>query len=118
MEEHKFEHDNLYAGSNPVQRGGGILAKGYKIEKGAVLGRLTTTGELHPVDKGRQDSVANVYAIANDDFDSTNAACNITVDFTGEFNSRALKFIKDNTAADHRHSARLVGIFFKTTIAK
>lgn len=117
MEEKKFDFGNLYAGISQVVRGGGILAKGFKVESGSVLGRLSN-GELVPVDKAKQDASRNVYAIANDSYDATEAACHITVDLTGEFNIRQLKFIAGNTAADHEYSAREVGIFFKSTIAK
>lgn len=112
MQQHDFKYDNLYTGTNQVINGYGVLAKGYKIKKGTVLGLLNTTGELHPVDKNRYDSVNKVYAIANDDFDSTNGECNITIDFSGFFNVHKLIFINNNTAPDHRDSARIVGIFF------
>lgn len=118
MDKTNFEFPNLYAGTSQVVRGVAILAQGYKIEVGTVLGILTATRQVVPVDKARSDSAKSVYAISVTECDATNAAQEITVDFSGEYNIRSLKFAPNNTAADHEYSARQVGIFFKNTVSK
>lgn len=118
MDKNTFEYQNLYAGSSQVVRGVAKLAKGNKIEIGTVLGLITDTKEVVPVDITRTDSAKAVYAVSVTECDATDAAQEITVDLSGEFNVRQLKFAPNNTAADHEYSARLVGIFFKNTVSK
>lgn len=93
----------------------GIFA-GAVLKRGTVLGRVTATGVLAPVDKSAQTGIEKVYAIlATDELDTTSVAKIGSVYLSGEFNQAKLLFpVATNTPADHEVSARDAGIFFKT----
>ncbi len=118
MDKGYFEYQNLYAGNAEVIRKSVILAKGTKIVVGAVLGMISSTREVVWADIKRTDSAKTAYAISVTECDATDAAKEIVVDLTGEFNERMLKFAPDNTAADHEFAARQVGLIFKKTVSK
>ncbi len=117
MEEHKFEFDNLFAGSAENVRTTLTLQKGQSVKLGQTLGRLGT-GELVILDKARTDLGKTIYAIAAEDCDATEQDTRMVVHETGEFNIRALIFAPKNTVEDHERDARALNIFFKSTVAK
>jgi Bacteriophage lambda head decoration protein D len=111
--------DNLFAGhvmpkvddSLIVASGQGVLARG------TLLGLVTATGKAKVVSKTANDGSEKVYAVLAENIDTTNGDVLAPVYLTGEFNENALTVAAGNTVAEHKASARAVGIFIKSTLS-
>lgn len=108
-----MQYENLIFDNIEMPTGPEILKKGFVYKRGTVLGFLSTENKCVPVDKKASDSSKTVYAVLAEDVDTTLSDVVGAVYYAGGFNSKALIFIDDNTVADHKVSARQVGIFFK-----
>lgn len=117
--EGSFAYDNLFAGTQvqpvvadevTILSGAGVLSRG------TVLGKVTASGKCVAVDNSLANGAQTVYAILAEDVDATSADVVTAAYFTGEFNTTALTFGGDDTAADHKDAARGLGIFFKTNV--
>jgi hypothetical protein len=111
--------DNLFGGhimpkvddSLVVASGQGVLARG------TLLGLVTATGKAKVVSKSASDGSEKVYAVLAENVDTTNGDVLAPVYLTGEFNENALTVAEGDTVADHKASARAVGIFIKSTLS-
>ncbi|OQP00861.1 hypothetical protein B1689_07520 [Geobacillus sp. 44C] len=114
-----YTPDNLFAGhvmpkvddSLLVEAGQGVLARG------TLLGVVTTSGKAKVVSKDATDGSEKVYAVLAENIDTTNGDVLAPVYLTGEFNENALIVADGDTVADHKASARAVGIFIKSTMS-
>lgn len=112
--------DNLVAGHEiPVIVKGITLAKNQSVLlRGTVVGKVTATGLCVPVDNSKVDGSQTALCILTDTVDTTSATdIKATGYFSGCFNSKALVFGGDDTAADHELRLRELGIFLKENIA-
>ena len=110
--------NNLFAGhvmpkvddTVTVAAGQGVLSRG------TLLGVVTATGLAKVVSKAANDGSEKVYAVLAENVDTTNGDVQAPVYLTGEFNENALTVAAGDTVADHKASARAVGIFIKSTV--
>lgn len=98
------EVDNLFATSViPVLSDFMSIAAGQTLQRGALVDE---TGTLC-------GASSDVFAVVADDIDTTDAAKEVAVYLTGEFNEKALKVADGATVADLKKSARKVSIYIK-----
>lgn len=98
------EVDNLFATSViPVLSDFMTIATGQVLKRGALVDE---TGTLC-------SASSNVYAVVADDIDTTEAAKEVAVYLTGEFNEKALSVADGATVAGLKASARKVSIYIK-----
>ena len=98
------EVDNLFATSViPVLSDFMTIAAGQVLKRGAMVDE---TGTLC-------GASSNVYAVVADDIDTTEAAKEVAVYLTGEFNEKALQVAEGATVAELKKSARKVSIYIK-----
>jgi hypothetical protein len=110
-------HDNLIAGDGmPVVTESIVLDTG-NLTRGAVLGRISSSGKyvlsLAAANDGSQTPVAILAENAN----ATSADVTTVAYLAGEFNTAALTFGTGHTAASTKAGLRDVGIFLKTNLA-
>ncbi|MBX9866068.1 MAG: head decoration protein [Burkholderiales bacterium] len=107
------DYDGLFSGATcPVITGTEILTKGQNLKRGAVLGLVPSTQKMVLVNKSAVDDSKNPYAVLAEDVDATAADVIIPVYYSGEFNVSHLTFAAGTAAADMKHSARLLQLFF------
>ena len=98
------EVDNLFATSViPVLSEFLSIAAGQTLKRGALVDE---TGTLC-------GASSDVFAVVADDIDTTDAAKEVAVYLTGEFNEKALKVAEGATVAELKKSARKVSIYIK-----
>lgn len=98
------EVDNLFATSViPVLSDFLSIAAGQTLKRGALVDE---TGTLC-------GASSDVFAVVADDIDTTDAAKEVAVYLTGEFNEKALKVAEGATVAELKKSARKVSIYIK-----
>lgn len=103
---------------------GGVLAGGTAgadpLKRGTVLGRVTATGRLVPVDKSKTDGSEKIWGILLADADIAGQATNgvrAPVLRQGVVNIDALIFtVSGNTAADYEVAANEIGIRFDKNV--
>lgn len=106
------EYENLIAGNIEMPTFTEVLKAGVNYKRGHVLGYLTSEGKCVPADKAASDSSQDVYAVAAEDADATNGDVVAAVYYAGAFNKNSVVLANGNTVADHKLSARKLGIFF------
>ena len=112
-----YTPDNLFAGHvMPKVTDVMTILAGQNLVRGAVLGRITASGKGKLVDKDSVDGSQAVYAVLAESTDATAADKTSPVFLTGEFNENAIIVGAGDTVADHKASARAVGIFIKSTV--
>ena len=98
------EVDNLFATSViPVLSDFLSIAAGQTLKRGALVDE---TGTLC-------GASSDVFAVVADDIDTTDAAKEVAVYLTGEFNEKSLKVAEGATVAELKKSARKVSIYIK-----
>ena len=114
-----FTPDKLFAGHvMPLVTEKGVVASGAgSVVRGTVMGRITASGKLVPVDSGSVDGSEVPYGIICDTVDATAADVPCALYMTGEFNEAALTFGGTDDADTHRVALRGLGIFLKPTIS-
>lgn len=96
--------DNLFATSViPAMTDVLLVAQGQTLKRGALVDE---TGTLCA-------AASEVFAVLADDVDTTDAAKEVAVYLTGEFNEKALSVAADATVAGLKKSARKVSIYIK-----
>lgn len=112
-------YDNLFAGSQQgiVTQKGTIITGSGKLARGCVLGRITASGKLGPVNKALATGQEKVYAVLAQAVDATSAdVTNAPIYMTGEFRTQSLTFGSTDTAADHKYTAELANIYFRDAV--
>lgn len=115
-----YTPDNLVAGHEiPVVVKGITLVKGQGVlARGTVLGKVTATNLYVTVDNAKSDGSQTALCILTDTVDTAGTADVKTTGYiTGMFNSKALVFGGNDTAADHEMRLRELGIFLKENMA-
>lgn len=109
-----------YAGEFPRVSKDVTIKSGQNLTAGAVLGRVTATGEFRlsvtPAAVGDEGSEVPI-AILIKDVDASAAAKEGPVDLTGEFDEAELTFGAGHTADSTRWDLHARGIHLKTTVA-
>lgn len=111
------DYDGLFSGATcEVVTGTEILTKGLNLKRGAVLGLSPTTEKMVLVDKAALDDSKNPWAILAEDADATASDVIIPVYYSGEFNVSHLTFAAGTTAAEMKHPARRMKLFFNNVM--
>ncbi len=112
-----YTPDNLIAGDYPLVTGEVTIASGQNLQRGAVLGRITTSGECVLVDSAATDGSENPVGVLAEDCDASAAAkSHVPYYLAGEFNESALIFGGSDTAATHRDALRALNIYLKSVV--
>jgi len=106
-----FSSPLYIAGNYPVVTRERTIAGEQTLPRGAVLGRVTASGEYVLSDDGAADGSEVPRAILVDEVDTTGGAVAMPVYLTGEFNQDALTFGGNHDAASAFEPLREVGIF-------
>lgn len=105
-------YPNLFAGDFPrVEEVGTIVSGAGDLSAGTVLGKITASGKLQPVDDSKADGSENPYAVLAQDADASEADADAVTYLSGHFNEDALTFGGDDGIADHRAALRGLGIY-------
>ena len=111
-------YDNLIAGDFPLITERETLISGQDLERGALLGRITDTGDdqnkLKQCDSGSSDGSETPYAILVADGDASIADVYVDVYKTGEFNGANVGVATGDDIDDFKEDLRDVSIFIKT----
>jgi hypothetical protein len=109
--------DNLLAGEFPRVTAWGTIASGAgALARGTVLGQITSTGKLVPVNSGLSTGAQNPYAVLAEAADATAADATAALYFTGEFDENQLVFGGTDTIATHRKAMRALSMFTKSAL--
>lgn len=114
-------YDNLLSGGvSPMVSKGVILQQGGVYERGTVLALVSVANNVEtvtPVASTATGTLAEPHAILADPvIDATTEAQSCAVYYTGEFNSKALKFQGTDTADTFYAAMRAKGMFIKTNL--
>lgn len=115
--EDTFVPDNLFAGDFPVVSENVTIEEGQDLTRGAVLGKVTYSGECKLSLSAASDGSQTPFAILAVDVDATAAAVVAPAHLSGIFNERALTIGTGHTAASIRDGLRALSIFLKSTVA-
>jgi hypothetical protein len=111
-----FNFDNLHAGDAvQVVTESIVLASG-NLARGALLGRVTATGNWILSLSAASDGSQVPRAILAEPTDASGGARTTVAFLAGEFNSAAMTFGAGHTAANTRDALRGLGIFLKTNL--
>lgn len=103
--------DNLFYSDVPVVTEAAVIAEGEEISRGAVLGKVSPSGELKLSVSNAGDGSETPYAIAADDVDATDGAQRTIVYLKGHFNSRSLSLGTGHTIDSIKAGLRQLGIY-------
>jgi len=107
----------LIAGDFPVTTEARVIATGQQLTIGAVLGRVTASGEMVLSTAGANDGSEVPEAILSENVDTSEGAETHPVFLTGSFNERALIFGAGHTVESTRQGLREKNIFMNDTVA-
>jgi hypothetical protein len=111
----QYQPDQLVSGEFPRVARSGTIAAGQNLPKGAVLGRVTASGELKLSATAAGDGSEKVYAVLAEAIDTTGGAATAPIYLTGEFNPADLTFGTGHTAASTGDALRAHSIFLRAT---
>ena len=111
-----FTPDRLKAGDYPMATGAVTLALGQNLVRGAVLGKITSSGKYVLSASAAGDGSEVPEAILLQDTDASAADQSAPVALTGEFNQDALTFGTGHTAASTKAGLRDKSIFLKEAV--
>ena len=110
-----FVPDNLFAGSARVVTDSVVIAAGQQLVRGAVLGRISSTGQYVLSEADATDGSEVPTAILAQDVDTTGGARTVTVYVAGMFNARRLVLGNGHTVASVKDALRDVGIYIRVS---
>lgn len=114
MAEFIHEEDNLFAGDFPIATEAGTVKSGQGVlDRGSVLGKLTTDSKLVICDPDASSGAEEPYAVLAETTDATSADISAPVYLTGQFNIGALGISGDAFSAATLLKMRNVGLFTK-----
>lgn len=111
-----YTPDRLIAGGFPIVTQNEVLVSGQNLQRGALLGRITTGGKLTLSTTGASDGSQTPIAILADAVDASGGDKTCGVYLSGEFNEAAVIFGASHTAASTRAALRALGIYLKPTM--
>jgi len=111
-----FTPDRLLAGDFPTVTESITLAIAQVLARGALLGRVTATGEYLLSLAAAVDGSQVPVAVLADDADTTLGAATGAAYLSGEFNDNAITFGTGHTAASVKDGLRDLNIYLKTPV--
>lgn len=112
-----YEPDRLFAGHFPRVSNIVIISSGQVLTRGAVLGKVTVSGEYVLSASGAANGSETPVAILAEDVDATAGDTPGTVYLSGEFAEEELTLGTGHTLATIRDGLRALGIYLKATQA-
>ena len=97
--EESRNRDNLFAGDFPVVTESVVISSGQDLARGAVLGKVTASGEYILSLSAAGDGSQTPKAVLAEAVDATGGAKTATIYRTGMFNERALTFGTGHSAS-------------------
>ncbi len=110
-----YSFDNLLAADDYVTDTG-VLISGQNLQRGALLGRITTGGKLNLSLSAAADGSQTPFAILAEDTDATGGDKPCIYYLFGEFNANQMTFGTAHTLASTKNALRALGIFLKTAV--
>lgn len=111
--------DNLIASDFPISTDRETLISGQNLERGALLGKISSSGsddgKLKQCDSTAADGSQNPYAILMEDSDASSGDLVVDVYKTGGFNGALIGLATGDAIADFEDALRDVGIIIVTT---
>ncbi|MCP9269876.1 head decoration protein [Xenorhabdus sp. XENO-1] len=111
-----FVPDQLIAGQLQLVTDTGIIAKGQKLQRGAVLGQITASREYVLSKKSATDGSQIPCAILVDNIDSTESSVNGGVYLMGEFNQHRVIYDESWTLPELTAELRKFSLFLRDSI--
>ena len=111
-----FTPDRLLAGAFPTVTESITLATGQVLTRGALLGKVTGSGEYVLSLAAAADGSQTPVAVLADDADTTLGAATGAAYLSGEFNDNAITFGTGHTAASVKDALRDLNIYLKTPV--
>lgn len=111
-----FAYENLLGGcQKPIVQRPGTIRLGEAFSRGAILGRLTATGEWQEAQFSNLANFSDM-GIAVEAVDSTSGRVNTTIYVEGEFNELHVQYFYANTADDWREALTPHGIYLRKAV--
>ena len=110
----EYKPCNLLAGEYPRIERIITIASGSNLAKGAVLGRITSSGKFVLSASGESDGSETPDAILAEDVDASAEDKQAVVYFSGEFNENALELGTGHTLESIRAGLRSKSIFLRS----
>lgn len=111
-----YNPDQLVAGNQKIVSDSVTLGAGI-LQRGAVLGQITATGNYISCVKNAADGSQVPVAVLADAADASGGAVVAGVYLTGEFNSNAMSWDASWTVATLKPAMRAQGIFLKAAVS-
>ena len=112
-----YSPDNLIAGDAMVRAEDVTIESGQDLVRGAVLGRVTATGEFKLSASAAGDGSETPVGILANDVDATGGATEAPVYVAGDFNERELTLGTGHTLATVRNAFRGTPIFIQSSVS-
>lgn len=93
-----YKPDQLHAGDFPIRTKTVTLNSGQNLKRGALLGKITTGGNVTLSLSASSDGSEVPFAILAEDTDASAANAEAIVYLTGDFNTNAMTFGTGHTA--------------------
>ncbi len=112
-----LNHDNLLGGDYPAVTDIRTIVSGQNLTRGAVLGKITTSGKYTLCDSAAIDGSENPVCILAEDCDASGGDKAADVYLSGQFNEGQLTFGGADTADTHRDALRDLNIYLKKAVS-
>lgn len=111
-----YTPDRLVVGEHPVITRSGTLASGQNLVRGALLGRITSGGNLTLSLAAAGDGSQTPVAILAEDCNASGGAATCVFYEAGEFDPALMTFGTGHTAASTRDGLAARSIYLKTSL--
>lgn len=111
-----YAHDNLIGGDHPIVTGDIVLENGQNLERGAVLGVVTDSGEAKLSASGAGDGSETPAFILAKGADASAGAITVPIYKSGQFNEEALSFGTGHDADSVRDELRDKSIYLRKSV--
>lgn len=111
-----YTPDDLIAGDHPLRSHGVTIASGQVLTRGALLGKITATGEFVLSTSAATDGSQTPIAILGEDVDATGGAQSSFAYIAGDFNENAITFGAGHTAASVRDALAARSIYLHKAV--
>lgn len=111
-----YSPDNLIAGDYPLKGDEVTLESGQNLTRGALLGKVTASGEYKLSASGAGDGSETPVSVLAVDTDASASAYKAVAYFKGEFNKNAMTFGTGHTYASVKAALMQKGIILRDSI--
>ena len=112
-----YTPDALIAGDFPIRTLKVTISSGQNLQRGALLGKITSGGEYILSLSAASDGSQTPVAILAEDVDATGGDAEGIVYVAGDFNQDAITYGASHTAASVRDGLRNLGIYLHAPVS-